>query len=279
MPRPLPTVDPAQIDRIREHYRLEVELAGRLRASCREERQRLYTEVYDELFRRIPWHGQHVRGPTHMARVNRALLGFLRPWLRPGDTVLEIGAGDGTFAEALAGRSRHAYALDVSAGVFDGRETPANFDFLVSDGVSIPLADGAVDLAFSNQLFEHLHPDDVQPHLREVRRVLRPGGRYVVLTPTRLSGPHDVSGYFDDEPRGFHLREYTCGELAAELRAAGFRRVQALLKLKRWLLRYPVGTTAALERVLESQPRDRQRRLASRAPLAQLVAARVVART
>jgi SAM-dependent methyltransferase len=278
MPKPLPTADPQELARIREHYELEVALAARLRESAPGDRQELYTAVYDELFRTIPWHVQHARDETYMAAANARLRAFLRPWLTPEAAVLEIGAGDGTFSRDLAGRVGHAYALDVSSGARKTGGEPANYDFLLSDGVSIPLPDATVDLAFSNQLIEHVHPDDVQPHLREVLRVLRPGGRYVLLTPTRLSGPHDVSGFFHDEPRGFHLKEYSCGDLARELRTAGYRDVRQVMKLKQWLGTPPATLPATLERLVELLPRDVQRRVCRRAPLAHLVSVRLVAR-
>jgi hypothetical protein len=64
-----------------------------------------------------------------------------------------------------------------------------------------------------------------------VGRALKPGGRYLVVTPNRLSGPHDISRAFDDVARGFHLKEYTYGELSRALRQAGFRRVRVFQRL------------------------------------------------
>jgi SAM-dependent methyltransferase len=278
MPIPMPDASETEREQIRQHYAIEVELAQRLRESAPADRQRLYNEVYDELFRAVPWHVQHQRGADHRARVNARMRVFLRPWLHGEARVLEIGAGDGSFSLELAPTVARAWALDVSRGVLASDDPPPGFEFLLSDGVSIPLEDASVDLAFSNQLIEHVHPDDLQPHLREVRRVLRPGGRYVMITPHRLSGPHDISRFFDDTPRGFHLREYTCAELGRELRAAGFGTVHKLLKLKRKLALLPVGVPALLEWALQRGSRDWQRRLASRAPLSQLLAVRLVAR-
>jgi hypothetical protein len=77
-------------------------------------------------------------------------------------------------------------------------------------------------------LMEHLHPDDAMEQLRSIADALRPGGRYICITPNRLTGPHDISAGFDDEARGFHLREYTYRELACAFRRAGFRRVRVV---------------------------------------------------
>lgn len=278
LPRPLPHHDPEAVARITTHYELEIALADRLRESRRDERQQLYNEVYDELFRTITWHVQHTRAANETDRQLRRLEVFLRPWLSAETTVLEIGAGDGRMSRRLAPMVKQAHALDVSEGVFDRTDCPANMDFVLSDGIGIPLADDSVDFAFSNQLLEHLHPDDVQLHLAEVQRVIRPGGTYLVITPNRLNGPHDVSGYFSDVAQGFHLREYTCGELAGELRRAGFHDIRSAIKVKRRFWRPPVAMAATLERVLELLPRNLQRTLASRAPVVQLVSVRLAAR-
>ena len=90
----------------------------------------------------------------------------------------------------------------------------------------IPVPDGSVDVAYSNQLMEHLHPDDAQAQLADIHRALGPGGCYVCVTPRPAPpAPGDVSMYFDEVARGFHLREYTVGELRAMFRRVGFRRI------------------------------------------------------
>jgi hypothetical protein len=61
-----------------------------------------------------------------------------------------------------------------------------------------------------------------------MHRILRPGGHYLVVTPNRIYGPHDVSRYFADEAQGLHLREYTHADLARLLRRAGFQGVKRL---------------------------------------------------
>lgn len=60
---------------------------------------------------------------------------------------------------------------------------------------------------------EHLHPDDAYEQLQEIYNALIPGGIYICITPNRLSGPHDVSQYFDSIATGFHPKEYTTVEM------------------------------------------------------------------
>jgi predicted SAM-dependent methyltransferase len=50
---------------------------------------------------------------------------------------------------------------------------------------------------------EHLHPDDAFEQLKQIYTALTPGGLYICTTPNRLTGPHDVSKYFDETAAGF----------------------------------------------------------------------------
>ncbi|WP_352903664.1 class I SAM-dependent methyltransferase [Mesorhizobium sp. M0833] len=66
-------------------------------------------------------------------------------------------------------------------------EKPANFQFVRIDGIHLRFADNSLDFMFSDQLMEHLHPDDDR-QLSEVYRVLSPGGAYycTLQTPSRV---------------------------------------------------------------------------------------------
>lgn len=169
---------------------------------------------------------------------------------------------------------RRSLALDVTDALAAPGPGPDGFEFRVFEGVEIGLAEASLDVVYSNDVVEHLHPDDLLDHAESVRRALRPGGVYVCVTPNRLSGPHDVSGEFSDTPRGFHLREYTATELARELGRAGFRRVRIVLTVggRRLSPLLPVGLVRPVEALLERFPR-RLRRMPARG----LAAVKVVA--
>jgi len=81
----------------------------------------------------------------------------------------------------------------VTDRLIDRAAAPANSGFVCTSGVAIDLVAGSVDLAYSNQFTEHLHPDDLTWQLREIHRVLHPGGAYLCRAPSRLRGPHDIS--------------------------------------------------------------------------------------
>jgi SAM-dependent methyltransferase len=141
----------------------------------------------------------------------------------------------------------------------------------------MPVADGSIDVAFSNQLMEHLHPEDAEAQLRAICRSLVPGGVYFCITPNRLYGPCDVSQYFDDVATGLHLREYSARELRALALAAGFSRVRFYAGGRGCMAPVPYRVVAAFESLLESLPSRLRRRLAGSAPARALLGLRMAA--
>lgn len=214
-------------EQLRNHFLVEKELATRLRETSADERPALYATLYEELFRRVPDHPRLTRRETaeESARAVRARMRFVEASLTPETDFLEVAPGDCRFAFEVASRVRQVFGADISdqSGVAD---KPANFELIVYDGKSFAFPDNRVDIAFSYQFLEHIHPDEVPGHFEMIHRVLRPGGKYILDTPHRFSGPHDISRYFSDKPEGFHLKEWTHRELAAIALAAGFRRVE-----------------------------------------------------
>jgi SAM-dependent methyltransferase len=209
----------------------ETRIAARLRdAANRTERVKLYNEVYDELFLAFP-------DLLHSANPDPRRFGydlvFAKRFVTPDSVVVEIGSGQCELALALAPNCKCIYAVDVTD--LSPKESPANFRHVLTDGIAIALPDNSVDVVISNQLMEHLHSDDAADQVKEVYRVLKPGGSYICITPNRLIGPHDssvlsepacpiVDGAF--VANGLHLKEYTHLELHQLFRATGFRRTR-----------------------------------------------------
>src|SRR5262245_47801820 len=110
-------------EQLEAHYRVERELADRLREASRSERRRLYTPLYDELFRRVPDipHAAQSDNPQAAQALVAQQLQLLGRFLTPYSTYLEIGAGDCLLAEAVAERVTRVYALDVSTEIIHGR--------------------------------------------------------------------------------------------------------------------------------------------------------------
>ncbi|MFO1056663.1 MAG: class I SAM-dependent methyltransferase [Dongiaceae bacterium] len=258
-------------DRLVAHYRLERTLAGRLLQATDSDRGQLYVECYAELFEALPDHPQRDRTAADRRRRVRDLLVELTPYLRADATVLEIGCGDALLSSALAARVARVYAVDVTDALIDRPALPGNVAVLLSRGTDLALPADSVDLAISDQLLEHLHPEDVRAHLAQVRRALRPGGRYCCITPNRAVGPHDISCYFDAVAAGFHLREYDSRSIAACFAEAGFRRVEYFSSLKGVRRRVPASLLRACETLLLRLPATARSRL-SRSRITRMIA-------
>ena len=216
-------------ERLRYHYEVEKALAARLRSANRQERKRLYNDLYAELLAKVPDHPSLTRtaNPEATKREIRQKTAMVRRFLRPRATFVEFAAGDAGFAMGLCRSAGQVLAVEVVDRLDPAVRPPPNFRLVIYDGVDLDIPDGTADVVFSDQLIEHLHPEDVESHFALVRRMLKGGGAYVFRTPHAFSGPHDISRYFSDRPEGFHLKEWTFRQIAGELRKAGFRRPRA----------------------------------------------------
>jgi SAM-dependent methyltransferase len=256
--------DPRTPEQIREHYEVERELAARLHAARREDRLGLYTEVYEELYRRIPHHRKLLQKATADAQgalVERQVR-WLKPSLGPDSTFLEIGAGDCLVTFEIAKLVKKAIAVEVSETMAGHPDTPDNFELLITDGTSIPVPPNSVSVAYSQQLMEHLHPEDALEQLRNVYAALEPGGRYFCVTPNRTTGPYDISRHFDDHATCLHLKEYTIGELTRIFESVGFREVHLYVGAQGKPRTMPTWPFALLENLLAPLPRSLRIRLA-----------------
>src|SRR6266404_413855 len=117
---------------------------------------------------------------TQRGRVLRALE------LREGERVLDIGSGPGLLANemaALVGPIGRACGIDISEDMLAmSRKRCADkpwTEFKKSDATNLPYPDGSFDAAVSTQVYEYVA--DIPQALAELYRVIRPGGRVVVL--------------------------------------------------------------------------------------------------
>lgn len=265
-------------EELRRDYLIEKELAGRLRAATGPERLALYGKLYDEMYLRTPNHPQLVQKASE-ERKRRTIgkqFALVSRFRDRNASFLEVGPGDCSFAFAMCAHFKTVIGVDVSPEISRGGGAPANFRLEISNGVDIPCGPGSIDIVYSNQLMEHLHPEDARRQLEEIHRVLKPGGKYICITPSALSGPHDISFYFDLSPQGFHIREYTNIELTRLFREVGFRGTDCFVGGNKLACRAPKPLVVSLERVLLSLPARWQKRLARSAVLRPLVKVQVV---
>ena len=222
--------------RLQEHYQIETELAKQLRNASSEDRQFLYSSLYDELYRRIPDHPQLTRKASTEEQkiVTNYQLKLIKHLIDKHTSFLEIGPGDCSFSFAVSKLIKQVYAVDVSETITKNKNLPDNFRLILSNGTSIPVPANSINLAYSTQLIEHLHPDDAMKQLQNTFKAISPGGYYLCITPNRINGPHDVSRDFDTIATGFHLKEYTVKELRNLFKLVGFKKVFCYIGERGW---------------------------------------------
>lgn len=115
-------------------------------------------------------------GDYRLRAVLRGLAGMARP------LVLDLGCGKGRFARRLEEAGASVVGLDLSARML---AEASGLDRVRGSARSLPFADARFDAVVAVEVFEHL--GDVSSAIAEARRVLRPGGRLIVIDKNAAS--------------------------------------------------------------------------------------------
>ena len=263
-------------EQLKHHYEVEKALAARLRTAGPDERPRLYSWVYEELYRQVADHPLSHRSEEEVRADAAVQMAFLRRFLKPGIAMVELGPGDCALAFQAARHVSRVVGVDVMENCTPHVPRPENFEMVVCDGIHLPLPDASFQLAYSNQVVEHLHPDDVLEQTRSVYRMLEPGGIYACATPSRITGPHDVSGAFDDVATCLHLKEYATGELSRVFRRAGFSRIVPYGGLRGRYAPFPLFVASIWEAAVGALPHRAGRAIAHVPPFRMIEGIRLV---
>lgn len=146
----------------------------------------------------------------------RSLLAYHAAAERIDGDVLEIGTGSGYGVEVIAPHARSFVTLDKHVPGEGSLPSLPHVRYMQATVPPLPFADGSFDFVISFQVIEHIRRDG--DFVREVHRVLRPGGQFIVTTP---NAPMSLTR------NPWHVREYTADELR-DLLARSFSAVEML---------------------------------------------------
>jgi demethylmenaquinone methyltransferase/2-methoxy-6-polyprenyl-1,4-benzoquinol methylase len=160
--------------------------------------------------RRARWRRRRKDWDAHVADLEQmaGTQGFLRlrdeivglAALQRDDRVLDIGAGTGLLALAIAPQVGSVCAVDISPAMCRrlsaklAERAIANAEVVTTSAVTLPLEQASFDVVVSNYCFHHMPDADKERALREVLRVLRPSGRLVIgdmMFRVRVTDPRD----------------------------------------------------------------------------------------
>lgn len=165
-----------------------------------------------------PWlHGLYRLWPAHRADTD---FSYMYLPVQPGARLLEVGCGSGWLLELMRERGWLARGIDFDdKAVAHARSRGLDVD--CGELVAQRYAAGSFDVIVASHLVEHLH--EPTRFLAECRRLLKPGGQMVLVTPNIESLGHRIFGRHWrglEPPR--HIQIFTGPSLAAVARAAGF---------------------------------------------------------
>ena len=153
----------------------------------------------------------------------------------PRGRLLDVAAGSGIAAEALARDGWTVSALEISDPLAEQIRARGIDDVRTHDlaGGSLPFEDGAFGAVFAGEIIEHLV--DTAGFLTELQRVLVPGGVAVITTPNLASFENRIRMLLGRYPNFVeyelggdgHVRAYTLPILRAQLERAGFEMEKA----------------------------------------------------
>lgn len=156
--------------------------------------------------------------------------------------LFEVGFSSGVLLSQISEAGYTVGGLEVVQELLDQAKGKLPEDdhsrLLLGDLCKLDLSEhvGRYSVVYWNDVFEHIPVDEISDYLSVIYSLLAPGGKLVTITPNWHMRPSDVTDVFKpprSEAVGFHLKEYTAGEVCGLVRKAGFRNVETPIFISR----------------------------------------------
>ncbi len=152
----------------------------------------------------LPWDGERfIPGMPASIELEHVHRYRLAAQLAKGLRVLDVASGEGYGTAMIAAAAEHAIGVDISEdAVVHARSThrAANLEYRVGSAAALPVDSASIDLVASFETIEH--HDQHEEMMREIKRVLKPGGVLLISSPNKLE--YSDAREFENE---FHVKE------------------------------------------------------------------------
>ena len=151
---------------------------------------------------------------------------LFNPIKKHNGSILEVGCGKGTLSDYIHTMGRSIVSLDIDGlELAKAKQTYPHLKLIQGDAQNLPFSDNSFDILISIENFEHL--PDVDQHLFEVKRVLKPNGILLIKTPNKIwDTPYWLIikrwTYKELKKPGCHISTQTYYELKKLLENHGF---------------------------------------------------------
>lgn len=160
-----------------------------------------------------------------------------------GKSIIDFGCGEGYFLMNIQKKLPYKKLVGVDVFIPETLQDHPHIKFIAS-GIINFRTEEKYELAFSDNVIEHLAPLDLMAHLHSVYESLVPGGKFILVMPNKLFGPMDVTRILDNsssgkiKAQGGHLNESTYHEMVMALTKIGFVSFETVLPIPK--LKYSV---------------------------------------
>ncbi len=187
------------------------------------------SDCYEESFTEGNVHPTYQKGPDGQFIIKNAtklgrLLDMIEPWKKQG-RLLDVGCSVAFFLKLAEARGWKGTGAEISKWASEFSRSQLGLDIFTGTLQDAKFADGTFDVVFSSHVLEHI--GEPAPLLKEMHRILRPGGALVSVVPTQFASlTWRLRGRFWGDPPPIHVSFFDRSSFEKLLEETGFRPVR-----------------------------------------------------